>query len=87
MTLSENVSHLSIISQTLFYLRIHEQKLKPRSFEYFLGHGEESNLRNLFSKALKTAQDQHYLTQIEQRLPKFVELDGKLNISHLIVNG
>jgi hypothetical protein len=42
-----------------------------------LGHAEDFNIRNFFSKALKTSQDENTLSQLEQRLPKFLDLDGK----------
>ncbi|UJR27836.1 hypothetical protein I4U23_009102 [Adineta vaga] len=40
-----------------------------------LGHSDEINLRNIFSKAIKTPQDQNILTQLEQSLPKFLDFD------------
>jgi hypothetical protein len=46
-------------------------------FFYSLGHSDELNLRNFFAKAIKTPQDQDSLTQLEQRLPKFLDLDSK----------
>ncbi|CAF3878324.1 unnamed protein product, partial [Adineta steineri] len=39
------------------------------------GYSDDLNLRNLFSKAAKTSQDQNILTQLEQSLPKFLDLD------------
>jgi hypothetical protein len=44
---------------------------------YFLGHSNEFDLKNFFTKAIKTPQDLDSLTQIEQRLPKFLDLDSK----------
>lgn len=46
---------------------------------FFLGHSDDFNFRNFFSTAIKTSQDQNFLTQIEQRLPTFLDLDSKYN--------
>ena len=42
-----------------------------------LGHANDVNLRNLFVKAIKSQQDEDVLKQLEQHLPKFLELNSK----------
>lgn len=43
-----------------------------------LGHAaNETYLRSRLSQAIRTEQDQTALTQLEERLPTFLELDGK----------
>ncbi|CAF1022731.1 unnamed protein product [Rotaria sp. Silwood1] len=38
-------------------------------------HADEINFQNIFSKAIKTPQDQTILKQIEQRLPNFLDIN------------
>jgi hypothetical protein len=44
---------------------------------YSVGHTDDFNIRNLFAKSIKTPQDENILTQLEQRLPTFLDLNSK----------
>ncbi|CAF0812715.1 unnamed protein product [Rotaria sordida] len=42
-------------------------------------HANDFNLRNIFSKTVKTYEDQNILTQLEQRLPNFLDINIPAN--------
>lgn len=76
-----NTWQLSLKKIYLFYLRKRNLQvvLKDEISLSFclLGRSEDFNLRNFFGKTLKTPQDETILTQLEERLPKFLEVNGK----------
>ncbi|CAF2351851.1 unnamed protein product [Rotaria sp. Silwood2] len=44
-----------------------------------IAHYNDINFRNIFSEVIKTPQDEHILTQIEQRLPNFLDINIPAN--------
>jgi len=77
------MSNTCQLSMNIAYL-IRKEKKSSRSMIknfffsfFFLGHSDDFNFRNFFSNAIKTPQDQNFLTQLEQRLPQFLDLDSK----------